>query len=502
MKRSLCLILVILTLLTYLILLSFSDIQANRPLILLAELTHFSPVSNTGNNSTILVRTEIQPTVNGEDLTSGDEIGIFDQSGLCVGAGVWEESNLAITVWGDNPQTEETDGMETGEVFSFRIWDTETDSEYSAQVLYGSSDSTYTTNGLVILESLTGGSEVSGPHFSPVSNTGNNATILVTTDIEPAVNGESLTTGDEIGVFNQSDLCVGSGIWEGTHLAITVWGDNTQTEEADGMLTDEEFLFYVWDSEAGEELSAIVTYENPDDSGYTSNAIVILASLSAGTGYIPHFFPVENTGANATILVRTDINPTVTGVLLTEGDEIGVFAPWGLCVGTALWEGSNLAITVWGDNSQTEEIDGMLTDYSFIFRIWDLETGRAYYARATYEESSSSTYELNGMIILDSLNGELTVSANEQPWTFELYQNYPNPFNPSTTIQYILPESSIIKITVLNTIGQITGEFQQGYKEKGSYEFIFDATGLTSGLYFYRIETEYGSITGKMLFMK
>ncbi len=51
-----------------------------------------------------------------------------------------------------------------------------------------------------------------------------------------------------------------------------------------------------------------------------------------------------------------------------------------LCVGSALWEGSTLAITVWSDNSQTDEIGGMLTDYSFIFRIWDLETERVYYA--------------------------------------------------------------------------------------------------------------------------
>ena len=113
--------------------------------------------------------------------------------------------------------------------------------------------------------------------------------------------------------------------------------------------------------------------------------------------------------------------------------------------------------------------------------------------------SNSEMQERNFSVVVSNEKPE---NQTETPEEFITAYSYPNPFNPSTTIHYNLPQSSIIKITVLNTIGQVTGEFHQGYKEKGSHEFLFDASGLTSGLYFYLIDTDYGTVSGKMLFMK
>ena len=69
-----------------------------------------------------------------------------------------------------------------------------------------------------------------------------------------------------------------------------------------------------------------------------------------------------------------------------------------------------------------------------------------------------------------------------------LFQNYPNPFNPSTMIRYGLPNRSQVVLTVFNTLGQKVAVLQSGEQEAGLHELRFDGSGLTSGVYFYRIE--------------
>jgi predicted outer membrane repeat protein len=74
------------------------------------------------------------------------------------------------------------------------------------------------------------------------------------------------------------------------------------------------------------------------------------------------------------------------------------------------------------------------------------------------------------------------------PPSYVLEQNYPNPFNPTTTILYGLPTRSQVTLTVFNTIGQQVAQFQNGEQEAGYHEVRFEANGLSSGVYFYRIQ--------------
>jgi hypothetical protein len=68
-----------------------------------------------------------------------------------------------------------------------------------------------------------------------------------------------------------------------------------------------------------------------------------------------------------------------------------------------------------------------------------------------------------------------------------LQQNYPNPFNPSTTIRYGVPVRSHVSLTVFNALGQQVAVLQNGEMEAGYHEVRFDASDLSSGVYFYRI---------------
>lgn len=60
------------------------------------------------------------------------------------------------------------------------------------------------------------------------------------------------------------------------------------------------------------------------------------------------------------------------GLVLAPGDEIAIFTPNGeICAGVATWTGSNIAVTAWGDDSQTPDIDGLQSGQVMAFRIWD-----------------------------------------------------------------------------------------------------------------------------------
>lgn len=73
------------------------------------------------------------------------------------------------------------------------------------------------------------------------------------------------------------------------------------------------------------------------------------------------------------------------------------------------------------------------------------------------------------------------------PKNFELSQNYPNPFNPSTTINFRLPELSIVVLTVYDVLGRKVTELVNGTKESGYYSVIWNAKDLSSGVYFARL---------------
>ena len=82
-------------------------------------------------------------------------------------------------------------------------------------------------------------------------------------------------------------------------------------------------------------------------------------------------------------------------------------------------------------------------------------------------------------------SGNLKVSV---PTSYALLQNYPNPFNPETEIRFQLPKASNVELTIFNTLGQEIRSLVNAYYEEGYYSKRFDATGLSSGLYLYRIQ--------------
>ena len=96
-----------------------------------------------------------------------------------------------------------------------------------------------------------------------------------------------------------------------------------------------------------------------------------------------------------------------------------------------------------------------------------------------------------------------TTSVDDKSLPTNYYlANYPNPFNPTTTIRYELPEAGNIKIDVFNLLGQNVAQLVNEYKPAGRYEVSFNATDISSGIYFYTLETKNKILRQKMMFLK
>lgn len=110
------------------------------------------------------------------------------------------------------------------------------------------------------------------------------------------------------------------------------------------------------------------------------------------------------------------------------------------------------------------------------------------------------------LVQLDDVEYQGTVSITQNgtnvPDKFALNQNYPNPFNPSTKINFDLAKSSYVKLTVFNSLGQVVENIFEGQKPAGSYTADFDGRSLSSGTYYYRLETDFFVETKKMQLVK
>lgn len=88
------------------------------------------------------------------------------------------------------------------------------------------------------------------------------------------------------------------------------------------------------------------------------------------------------------------------------------------------------------------------------------------------------------------------------PSDYSLSQNYPNPFNPATNIKFSVPKSGAIKLNVYDITGKEVADIFNGKLNAGEYKVDFNASGLPSGVYFYRLTAEEFSSTKKMILVK
>lgn len=104
----------------------------------------------------------------------------------------------------------------------------------------------------------------------------------------------------------------------------------------------------------------------------------------------------------------------------------------------------------------------------------------------------------DSVIILTGANK----NNNSLPHNYSLSQNYPNPFNPTTVINYQLPHSNNVKLSVFDVLGREVAVLVNEKQEAGNHEVTFDGINYSSGIYFYKISAGSFTETKKMILTK
>lgn len=214
-----------------------------------------------------------------------------------------------------------------------------------------------------------------------------------------------------------------------------------------------------------------------------------------------------NTGANATVLLR------IAGA--ADGDEVAIKLQNGKIAGMGIVEKGKAVATVWGDNSETADIaDGAVSGESLALLYWSASDQKEKYLTVSgmlngltgKKVGTGLTYETDGATVVDASIGSDAVtgvsSFNAIPKTYELNQNYPNPFNPTTSIHYAIPRDSQVKLEIFDILGARVLTVVDNPQTAGYYTVTFDASNLSTGVYFYRLSAGDFSQVKKMMLLK
>jgi hypothetical protein len=186
-------------------------------------------------------------------------------------------------------------------------------------------------------------------------------------------------------------------------------------------------------------------------------------------------------------VAAVDVNYTVdNGVMSVQGDVV---------IGAAF-------VVVSGNVTPTLEADNMDMAYRF-----DGQNTRILVNLSIENGATGFTGDFLAGIEGDIVSLEMAtidgypVAAKNVPTSFALAQNYPNPFNPTATIAFSLPTASEWTLTFYNVRGQIV-ETANGFSAAGNIEFVWDASELASGIYFYKLEAGDFNATKKAVLLK
>ena len=163
-----------------------------------------------------------------------------------------------------------------------------------------------------------------------------------------------------------------------------------------------------------------------------------------------------------------------------------------IIIGARQWDGEIIDIPVMGDDSYKYSQGYINTNEIPQFKHLNEHNG----VLTDLKSNNIPKWENNGIYIIgelfnnDILPNQISLGA------------YPNPFNPITNIKFSLPENSMIELSIYNISGREIEKLYFGHKVKGNYEFSWNASNYSSGIYFARLQTSMSQYTQKIILMK
>jgi len=202
-----------------------------------------------------------------------------------------------------------------------------------------------------------------------------------------------------------------------------------------------------------------------------------------------YYSDIQNTGSNMTL----GIPKTSWEIKPQKGSEIGIFSQNGELAGSSVFTGENTAITIWGNDELTSEIDGLQQDEEFLIKIWNGGDEQSLKIISWFE--GDEYYETNKISIVEKLSNVIQVTIGTN---YKLLQNSPNPFSEITEICFYLPEKAFVKIELFNLLGEKIETIRSDNFDSGNNTIVFDRKNLPAGTYFYRLSSGEFSVAKAM----
>ena len=188
---------------------------------------------------------------------------------------------------------------------------------------------------------------------------------------------------------------------------------------------------------------------------------------------------VLNTGADMTVGIPANAWETTPAI----GDEVAIYSPSGLLVGAGVYTGGNLAVTIWGNDTETAMVDGMEEGTAYSISLMRVTEG----VEETFEVTEWS--QGNGIYADNAIDVVAKLSSIEAAPSSQLFQNVPNPVSTSTEIRFFLANDSKVTVSIFDAAGKRLEVLVSETMTEGNHTVIFNVENYAAGNYMYTIET-------------
>lgn len=322
-----------------------------------------------------------------------------------------------------------------------------------------------------------------------------------------------------IQVLSETAGAPGSILWESLQVMVAGWNQFTTNVNTSGSF----YIFYIFENGASTAALSMDGYPGSGQGWLREATGVFTADPSADdwamratigpagtTGLYISMTPTGPTSFGAsggTLLYNVEAGNTGGSSQIADL-WIDVTLPNGSIYGPVVGPVQNFTFPAgWSGNRDrqltipptapvgTYSLNGKLGDY-------DLGTIIAQDSFNFYKTASDAGVGTGAWFVDSGEDFEALQSSEVLPEAYSLGQNYPNPFNPTTTIQYALPADGQVVLSVYNVNGSLVATVVDGYRTVGHHSVTFDASGLTSGVYFYQMTAGDYTSMRKMVLMK
>jgi hypothetical protein len=243
-----------------------------------------------------------------------------------------------------------------------------------------------------------------------------------------------------------------------------------------------------------------VTYNSMQQLYFTNGSSVTVQAISPRTvGTARYIFVNWSNGGDTTQTITINSNTALTANYKVQY-RLTVTTPQGTAFGGNVYYDSGSSAT-FGVNSRIVNNGGT----NYYFKGWTGSGAGSYSSPDTTGIDSVVTYQINAVYLETArytTTTEINFLSSAIPEQYSLFQNYPNPFNPTTNIKFDIVKNGNVKVVVYNALGKAVSTLLDNTLTPGSYEVNFNAAGMASGIYYYRITTKEFSNVKKMLLIK